>query len=477
MLSAIRSPAFSPSACNATAHLTVSSSNRRAARGSCPPARRAPPSADMSHRSPSKISAASSPWPASTWRSTSLKHAFVRPPTNQRQCGGSARRTLASRAQSPAPAPGPPARRKPRPSRTSRQPPSRASHAPACQPAHEPMDRTRRDLAVERSGVRDTRRALRLPVGGGPDRIELRRTIRPRRARAAGSGRHPGSSPIGPMFASTKVQAQFLPARNQRRVDAPIASRVRMREVGDGLGQQLGKRRLKLGFAERLGQPRDVLGSASLLGIAGNHAAPAGPVRSRAATRAPSPSCPASDDRSPAIRDACVATISRASPPDLPRRRSSPSSSSISPGARTHELLVVDQQRHAACTAGRAADLAACARWLTGSLLIGSSMSHRVPEPRRALDRQAAARAATPAHAPSTGRARCPLPTPLVEKNGSTARASVASSMPMPVSATDRSMHGVGAGPLSVRGKRRGYARKSRSRRRRASRRANSRTG
>ena len=42
----------------------------------------------MSQRSPSKISAASSPCPASTWRSTSLNAALVRPPTNQRQCGG-----------------------------------------------------------------------------------------------------------------------------------------------------------------------------------------------------------------------------------------------------------------------------------------------------------------------------------------------------------------------------------------------------
>ena len=87
MFNAMRSPGFSPSVSSATAHFATSSSRRLRLTVKQSSGAPFPPSADMSQRSPSNTSAASSPWPESTWRSSSEKAALVRPPTNQRQCG------------------------------------------------------------------------------------------------------------------------------------------------------------------------------------------------------------------------------------------------------------------------------------------------------------------------------------------------------------------------------------------------------
>ena len=89
MLSAMRSPALRPSFWRATAHLAASSSNWRRETVTQSTGAPRPLLAARSQRSPSKMKAASAPWPASTWRSSSLKAALVRPPSNQRKLGAS----------------------------------------------------------------------------------------------------------------------------------------------------------------------------------------------------------------------------------------------------------------------------------------------------------------------------------------------------------------------------------------------------
>ena len=87
ILSAMRSPAFSPRFFKATAHFAVSSNNclRETVKQST--GAPWPLFDDISQRSPSNMNAASAPCPARTCRSTSLNTAFVRAPVNQRQCG------------------------------------------------------------------------------------------------------------------------------------------------------------------------------------------------------------------------------------------------------------------------------------------------------------------------------------------------------------------------------------------------------